>query len=262
MNTVAPANRSPHDNPEFIGVIAQDYRANVAAAMDPTSRGFSMRLEPGASLESQCNTNYAYLNQQGISMAEYVGILSDVAVACRQGAPRRGFGDPPTAFDGPENLQVTRADGRLETIGYRGTLSGPETNPVTGERIWGHPNYFFTVRPPAVGSETYEDSVMSLWFGFTDMELEMARYGIFGARIDDSRSSQASCRAEELLKRIRNTETGQQVLAQRAASQPLVEEQPIELLPEPRPEETATPAAKRGLGALALVGRVFSRFKK
>jgi hypothetical protein len=229
--------------------------------MDPASRRFSMNLEPGTSFESQNNANYAYLNRQGISMPEYLGILSDVATVCRQGVPRQGFGDIPTAFRGPQALTTTRADGKIETIGYRAYLDGRDFNPITGEIIWGHPDYFLTVRAARHDQDTprtEEESIMALHFGFTEMELEMARYGVFDARAVDP---QASCRAEEILERIRNTETGSQVLAQRAANQLAPAGQQIELMSEPRPAETI-PATGQRIGALALARRIIGRLKR
>jgi hypothetical protein len=152
----------------------------------------TIKLEQGTTLEQQCESNYQYLKEKGISMGQYVGALRATADECKR-LSEAGEG------------YVTRADGRMETIDH-GEILGGEQHPLTGETIASVHN-ILAVDP--IDNSSLREVSLSMYAGFTDLEVEMAELGIFSKKEDELK---ASCRAEEILERLAATETGRHIL--------------------------------------------------
>lgn len=182
-----------------------------------------MRLEAGTSLAEQCNANYGSLNERGISMPQYVGVLEAAATTAKE------IGHTKDIFWG-DNPRISH-----EVIGHREGLSG-ERHPPTGDLIPSTINTFAVVPRDGVETTDREDE-MSLYEGFSDLEIEMARLGVFSARHGDEEG--AACRADEILDRLAATQTGLRILEEngivvneRGVVGRKRPERPIELLTE------------------------------
>jgi len=188
-----------HGNPEHtITLLTEEQRWQVEERMDSriarNQLGLSegqywqgsdaMALEEGVRLTQQCNSNYAYLNRQGISMTQFVGVLE-------------GFRE--SVLSAPRNeIDHTNSNGGWERAGLSRTMSGLVINPLNGER---GPNTEYTL----TGPDLWDPGVM-------DIEVEMARVGIFNATRHSDSLSEVTCRAEQILACLGHTEIGQQLL--------------------------------------------------
>jgi hypothetical protein len=194
-------------------------------------QGRRMLLEPGTTLEEQCNKNYTYLNQQGISMHQFVGVLNGLEARFKEGGAGEAY--------------IQLVSGGWERVIRQATISGQVINPLTGE-VQQDTEYVLSVSDQDM-EQTNATRFMAMYRGIAEIEIQMAREGIFGA--PSTSEPQASCRAEQMLFRLRHTNTGRQLLRDHGIDDPAQRPmQPIALVaipegPTPRQQWEAEQAA-------------------
>jgi hypothetical protein len=187
-------------NEHTLEILDPAIRQKIDGYLTSNRPGNTIKLEQDTTLEEQCDSNYQYLQEKGIPMEQYIGVLQAAAAECKR------LGDAGEGY-------ITRTDGRMETVEYGETLSG-EQHPLTGETM---PSVYNIFAVDPIDKSEPREAALSMYTGFTDLEVEMAGLGIFSEKEDEL--LRASCRAEEILERLKATETGQAILQAQGVSQ-------------------------------------------